>query len=226
MSRDGTPHIGVIYDPVELTLYHAVKGQGAFRNGKPWKLEPFSASTEQSFTFISDRSFEQHSLFSDVLVELKNMATEMGYKGFSTILHGGAAMNACWVLEKAPACYFKFPKPEDGGGSLWDYAATACLFLEAGAVASDIYGKSLDLNRPDSTFMNHRGVLFTNNHDMAGRVMGLYTKLYIDWYCLLYATSGFVIQHKPAMRLLVRVEVFYHGIHWIVIIYFRVFCGK
>lgn len=180
VSRDGTPHIGVIYDPVELTAYHAVKGLGAFRNGKPWKLKPFSASTEQSFTFISDRSFEQHSLFSDVLVELKNMATEMGYKGFSTILHGGAAMNACWVLEKAPACYFKFPKPEDGGGSLWDYAATACLFLEAGAVASDIYGKPLDLNRPDSTFMNHRGVLFTNNHDMAGRVMGLFAKLYID----------------------------------------------
>ena len=89
-------------------------------------------------------------------------------------------MNACWVLEKAPACYFKFPKPEDGGGSLWDYAATASLFHEAGAVASDIYGKPLDLNRPDSTFMNHRGVLFTNNHDMAERVMGLYTKLYID----------------------------------------------
>lgn len=38
------------------------------------------------------------------------------YDGLKIIQQGGAAMNACWVLEQEPACYFKFPKPEAGGG--------------------------------------------------------------------------------------------------------------
>jgi len=87
-------------------------------------------------------------------------------------------MNAIWVLENAPACYFKFPKPENGGGSLWDFAATACIFREVGAIASDIYGAPLDLNRPDSTFMNHRGILFTADHESAQRIIDLFLYLF------------------------------------------------
>lgn len=34
VAHDGTPYIGVIYDPVEQVLYHAVKGCGVLRNGK------------------------------------------------------------------------------------------------------------------------------------------------------------------------------------------------
>ena len=180
VSRCGTPQIGVIYDPVEQTLYHAIKGFGAFRNGKHWKPEPSYASPKQSMTFITDRSFLHHSLFNKCVAELKHMATEIGCNGLSIIQHGGAAMNACWVLKKMPACYFKFPKPQAGGGSLWDYAATACLFLETGAAASDIYGEPLDLNRPDSTFMNHRGVIYASDSDMARRVMDIYKNLQED----------------------------------------------
>ena len=177
VARDGTPYIGVIYDPLEQTLYHAVKGCGAFRNGKPWILDSVLAAPEHSLTFITDRSFAKHPLFSAVVTELKSISTVMGYAGLSTILHGGAAMNACWALEKSPACYFKFPKPGEGGGSLWDYAATACLFTEAGAVVSDIEGKSLDLNRPDSTFMNHRGVLYASDQNIAREIMYIFQNL-------------------------------------------------
>ena len=67
------------------------------------------------------------------------------------------------MLDEAPACYVKLPKVKVGGGSLWDYAATACLYAEAGAHVSDIYGAPLDLNRKDSSFMNHRGVLFCSD---------------------------------------------------------------
>ncbi len=180
VSRNGIPHIGVIYDPVEQTLYHAVKEVGAFRNGKPWALKTSSPSPEQSLTLFADRSFEQHRLFATMLTELENIALKIGYGGLRTILHGGAVMNACWVLENAPACYFKFPKPIKGGGSLWDFAASTCLFNEIGAVVSDIYGDPLGLNRPNSTFMNHRGVLFGSDQETARRIMNLYAKLHID----------------------------------------------
>ena len=134
VSREGVPHIGVVYDPVEQTIYHAVKGGGAFRNGNPWKVKSDSTTSPRKLTLVADRSFEDHPLYSAVVAEMNSIAVELGCSGLSTILHGGAAMNACWVLEKSPACYFKFPKPQDGGGSLWDYAATACLFIESNAV--------------------------------------------------------------------------------------------
>ena len=176
VSRKGRPYIGIVYDPLEDVLYSAVKGCGAFRNGKPWELD-FSPTNPKSFAFITDRSFKQHRLFSHVLSELKKIAVAMGFDDVRTILHGGAAMNACWVLENVPACYFKFPKRQQGGGSLWDYAATACIFLEVGAVVSDVYGEPLDLNRAESTFLNHCGVLYASDHDLSKKILDLYVRL-------------------------------------------------
>ena len=39
----------------------------------------------------------------------------------------------------------------------------------SGAVATDFPGNPLDLNRPDSTFMNHRGVFFASDAALASR---------------------------------------------------------
>jgi 3'(2'), 5'-bisphosphate nucleotidase/myo-inositol-1(or 4)-monophosphatase len=177
VACDGTPVIGVIYDPVKQTLYHAVKDCGAFRNGKPFTLGVDSETSGQTLILIADQSFEQYPLFSAVMMELEIISEQMGYAGFTIIMQGGAAMNACWVLEKHPACYFKFPKPQSGGGSLWDFAATACLFQEAGALVSDVNGNLLDLNRPDSTFMNHQGVIYSSHTLLAEKIISLYKKL-------------------------------------------------
>lgn len=161
VARDGTPLIGVVYDPSTGTQYQAVQGQGALRNGEPWTLPPSSEAAPLSF--ISDRSIVIHPQFDGALAQLQVLASELGQDGLEATLTGGAVMNALWVLEQAPACYFKFPKPQAGGGSLWDYAATACIYAELGAWCSDVAGQRLDLNRADSTFMNHRGVLFASD---------------------------------------------------------------
>ena len=161
VARDGTPHIGVIYDPVEHNCWHAVRGGGVYKNGRPWLLPVPQASSLQ---LITDRSFKDHPRFYETLEKLElDEATQVR-------MTGGAAMNAIWVLENAPACYFKFPKEGAGGGSIWDFAATACLFAEAGAVATDFFGGPLDLNRSDSTFMNHCGVLFATDTELAQRI--------------------------------------------------------
>jgi hypothetical protein len=44
------------------------------------------------------------------------------------------------------------------------------LCAEAGAVASDFFGDPLDLNRADSTFMNHRGILFASDSELASQI--------------------------------------------------------
>ncbi|NQZ58124.1 MAG: hypothetical protein HRT88_11760 [Lentisphaeraceae bacterium] len=69
IDRSGVPQIGVIYDPLKQNLYHAIKGQGAFLNGNTWEMP--SPKNDGIFTFISDRSFSKHPLFSATMTELE-----------------------------------------------------------------------------------------------------------------------------------------------------------
>lgn len=167
VSNEGDPQIGVVFDPVTQNLYHAFKGLGAFKNEQKWELN----KKDNTFSFICDRSFKQHTEFNNTINEIRFFAQKLGLHNFEIISQGGAAMNAIWVLENAPACYFKFPKPENGGGSLWDYAATACIFNEIGSIATNMQGNKLDLNRIDSTFMNHEGIIYSNDNEIAEWIM-------------------------------------------------------
>jgi 3'-phosphoadenosine 5'-phosphosulfate (PAPS) 3'-phosphatase len=173
VSKDGMPLIGVIYDPLKNTLYSAIKGHGAFRNGSRWSLPHSTEIT--TLTLPCDRSLLVRQEFNELRNTLNNWAVNSGFTGLTEIHHGGAVMNACWALEHTPACYFKLPKPENGGGSLWDFAATACLYSEMGASVCDFKGQALDLNRADSTFMNHRGVIFASDSTMLAIIQSLQT---------------------------------------------------
>lgn len=173
VDRDGTPRIGVIYDPVEATVVHAISGVGAFLDQRPWPTDP--SLREEVLSVFADRSFltrDDHEVVVDALAEV---ARDMGLTGVRLHATGGAAMNACWVLRHPPSCYFKYPGLT-GGGSLWDFAATACLFQEVGGVATDMHGGPLDLNRADSSNMNHRGVLFATDEPLAQRIQALYRR--------------------------------------------------
>ncbi|MDH5446442.1 MAG: inositol monophosphatase [Gammaproteobacteria bacterium] len=170
VSQSGEPLIGVVYDPVTQILYSAVSGQGASRNGEPWELE--KVMTDRPLSFVCDRGFVERPDFPKINEALTSLAIQHGYTGLKTIESTGAVMNACRVLENPPAIYCKRPKPQQGGGSLWDFAATAVIFHEIGAVASDVHGQPLDLNRAGSTFMNHRGILFATDKALARDIQG------------------------------------------------------
>jgi len=170
VAKNGTAYIGVVYDPVHDVLYQATKGAGLRRNGESWHPE----STADRLTFTYDRSFVDHPALESILADLETYAHSKGLQGLKASQHGGAVINACYVLEEAPGCYFKFPKKAEGGGSLWDFAATACLFEEADAIVSDIHGNSLDLNRKDSTYMNHLGFLYSTDMDLAHKVQEIF----------------------------------------------------
>lgn len=176
VQRDGTPVIGVVYEPVGEALIHAIAGTGAFRNGHSMTVlqesdrQPSSGPVLSLFTDRSFLSSEQHD---QMVFALEEIARDMGLTGLNVDASAGAVMNACNVLANSPACYVKLPK-QNGGGSLWDYAATACIFSEAGAVATDIFGQRFDLNRVDSTFMCHRGILFATDEKLAQRIRALF----------------------------------------------------
>ena len=56
----------------------------------------------------------------------------------------------------------KYPKKEKGGGSIWDFAASACIYHELDLPATNFEGGRLDLNKREGTFMNHEGVFYIN----------------------------------------------------------------
>jgi len=167
VAGDGSPQIGVVYDPVSEVLWQAAKGQGVQRNGQGWKV----LGRRDTLTFTYDRSFEVHPQFSSLCHALSEVGRKFGLKDIQAIQFGGSVMNAMHSLENGPGCHLKLPKPEEGGGSLWDYAATACIFEEAGAWATDVFGQPLELNRKESTFMNHRGVLYASDQAFAAAII-------------------------------------------------------
>ncbi len=171
VSRQGIPLIGVIYNPVTKKLYSAVRGQGAMLNGESWKPDLDPPYTGRPLTAVFDPSMEESTdNYAVIMKRLEVIAEKMGLSGVQTMHRGGAVVNACRVLENSPACYFKFPKPADGGGSLWDFAASACIYNELGAVATDFQGEALELNRVESTFMNHRGVMYATSQELASEI--------------------------------------------------------
>ena len=166
VRRDGTPTVGVVYDPVGQTVVHAIAGAGGFQNGRPWDQQSTSGTVLSLFT---DKSFLSSEERDQITTALEEIARDIGLSGLHVDASAGAVMNACKVLATPRACYVKLPK-QNGGGSLWDYAGTACIFREAGAVATDIYGQDFDLNRVDSTLMCHRGILFATDEMLAQQI--------------------------------------------------------
>lgn len=179
VAKDGRPLIGVVYDPVEQDLFHAIDGDGvesgAYKNRK--LIRAPGLDPDLPLILQTDFSFEDHPWFEQTGTGLQDISRSLGLKGAAIKYRTGAAMNACNILEQPNTCYFKYPRKGNSGGSIWDFAATACLFNAAGAVASDIFGQPLELNRIGSTYANHRGSLYAAQPALAEQVTELYKKL-------------------------------------------------
>lgn len=158
IAKDGTPHIGVVFDPSTNALYHAIKGNGAFKNGISWKIK----HTKNHFTYVTDRKLKDTPGADTIENVLNENAERLGLDVVNEIAGAGSVLNGIHVLENGPACMLKLPKKESGGGSIWDFAATACMYHELGLPATNFEGGKLNLNRKESTFMYQEGIFYAN----------------------------------------------------------------
>ncbi len=172
VRKDGTPLVGVVYDPREDVLYSAVRGDGARRNGQAWRVGK-EIPPGTALTWIMDRDQRTHPRFDEILEKLNRKADVLNLSNTCWYSGGGAVLNALWALEQHPAAYFKIPKEQEGGGCFWDFAASACIVKEAGGKVSDYHGEILDLNNRDTFYMNGKGVLFVSSPDLAGELTDL-----------------------------------------------------
>jgi len=158
VAKDGTPCIGVVFDPSTDTLYHAIKGNGVFKNGLPWEINP----ANEHLTYVTDRKLKDTPGLAEIESLLNEKVEKLGLNGVKEIDGAGAVLNSILVLENGPACMLKLPKKARGGGSIWDFAATACIYQELGLPATNFERGRLDLNKENDTFMNHEGVFYAS----------------------------------------------------------------
>lgn len=168
VSQQGKSLIAAVYHPPSKTLYSTCSGQ---------KLQIMSTSqktkvaNDKKLHVMLDRSFKTEEQYPKLIEQLKQVAKDLCLTGICCHFDSGAVMNALSCINNHAACYIKPPKNKLGGGSLWDFAASSYLVKNAGGWASNYYGQPLDLNRADSTFMNHEGVLFASNAPLAKAIM-------------------------------------------------------
>jgi fructose-1,6-bisphosphatase/inositol monophosphatase family enzyme len=178
VSKEGIPQTAVVVNPLDNNMYHSTIGKGFFINGKEIRLDDFNRSQEV-FTLVIDRGFLNHPYYEKTLNYFHLNILDWGFKELNIIDTGGAVMNALWVLENAPGCYFKFPKKEAGGGSFWDFASTISFYSEIGSIAVDFNNNPILLNSPESVFLNKNGVIFCTDERIKNAVLHLYHVLKI-----------------------------------------------
>lgn len=161
IAKDGTPQIGVVFDPSTNTLYNAIKGNGVFKNGNPWRIK----NENKHLTYVTDKKLKDTLHAAKIEGLLYEYVKKLGLKEVREIAGGGSVLNGILVLENGPSCMIKLPKKESGGGSIWDFAATVCIYQELGLPATNFDGGRLDLNKKDGTFMNKEGIFYANLMD-------------------------------------------------------------
>jgi 3'-phosphoadenosine 5'-phosphosulfate (PAPS) 3'-phosphatase len=174
ISKEGEPVIGVVYVPDKAECYSAVSGEGVFLNNTLINRANFKA--DNALHVFMDSSTKSQAYFNELTQYISNWANK---EKFSTIQYYdgyGAVCNALAVMQSNAGFYFKLAKKQQGGGSIWDFAATSLFFEELNLNVSDNFGKPLHLNNPDTTFMNDSGILYTTDKNLSAFLMTLRKK--------------------------------------------------
>lgn len=169
VSQSGDPLIGVVYIPDEDLCYSAVKGEGVVLNGQPFNLG--KVDEDKKLHIYMDRSMQSADYFNAFTEQMKQWAIAQNYR--EVVYHSGfgAVRNALAVLSHANACYVKFPRSQQGGGSIWDFAATRLIYEELGVPVSNSKGEKLRLNTPETTFMHRQGVVYATTERISEMVL-------------------------------------------------------
>ncbi|MED6157108.1 vacuolar transporter chaperone [Stylosanthes scabra] len=129
------PTVGVVYNPIIDELFTAIRGKGAFLNGKPIKV---SAQTELITSLLATEAPTQRDKLS--IDGSTNRINNLLFKVRSLRMSGSCAMNLCGIAcGRLDVCF------ELGFGGPWDVAAGAVIIREAGGVVFDLSGADFDI---------------------------------------------------------------------------------
>lgn len=127
--------VGIIYVPVPDLLFTAIKGQGAFLNGKQIHVSKAKDLSDSLLVLeLSGGASDEQRRAAYVHYVTSFLPQVHGIRS-----SGSAAYNMATVALGAGDCYFEI------GIHAWDMAAGAIIVREAGGVVLDTLGGELDL---------------------------------------------------------------------------------
>lgn len=174
VSKAGDPIIGVVYIPDLEECYSAIKGQQVWLNGGP--MVPASDPSGILKVYM-DHSFAKDSNREVIMEYMVRWARNNGINKVESKAEWGAVRNAIGVLTSDIGCYFKFPKKQQGGGSIWDFAATRLMAEVLCLHVSDASGNTLHLNSSRTTYMNEVGVLYATDEKLRDHILKLQNEM-------------------------------------------------
>lgn len=141
---DGKQLLGVIYNPYLNEMYTAIKGKGAYLNGR--RIQVFEGDVSSSLTVFGTAPYYE---------ELRKSSFDYAYNMLgkcADVRRGGsAAIDLCTVASGRASIYFELRL------SPWDFAAGSLIVTEAGGIVTDVDGNELDITKKCSMIARGKG---------------------------------------------------------------------
>lgn len=138
-TRGGETLVAVVADPTHGRTYSAVRGRGAWCDGRPLHLGPAaplsSSLVATGFAYDPERRARQGAVLAAVVPRVRDIRRM-----------GAAALDLCSVAAGRVDAYYEV------GLAMWDLAAGALIAAEAGARLGSIDGGPV---RPESVLVAH-----------------------------------------------------------------------
>jgi myo-inositol-1(or 4)-monophosphatase len=135
LEQNGDVLTGVVLDPMLNECYVAIRGEGAFLNGKRLQVSKCqhlrNAMVAASFPANVERSSPEISAFAEVLVASQSVRRL-----------GSAALNLCYLASARADAYWATSVKS------WDVAAGILLVQEAGGIMTAVDGSTFVLAEP------------------------------------------------------------------------------
>lgn len=142
----GEPQVGVVLNPVRDDWYHAVRGEGAFRNGKPIKASS-ATSLEQVLVGVGFY-YDRGAMMESTLAAIHEL---FGRNIHGIRRFGTASLDLCQVAAGWYGGFFEYEL------SPWDFAAGRLVVEEAGGRVTTCHGDEVPVEK--STILASNGHL-------------------------------------------------------------------
>jgi fructose-1,6-bisphosphatase/inositol monophosphatase family enzyme len=173
VAQNGEPILGVCYFPATEKLFYGIKNRGTWLNESPVCLSNLQGDIKILISEAETLPRERNAFFHHLCDTLSHIN---GINKAKPEMVTAPVQKGCMILtETTPVLYYGVPRG-DLGVCLWDLSAIAAIILAAGGYVSDIFGNPLDLNRKKSTFIHHKGFVFTGSKEMGNATVSAFKK--------------------------------------------------
>jgi myo-inositol-1(or 4)-monophosphatase len=135
LVSEGVPQLGIVYAPALGSIYTAVRGSGAFKNGEPIQVGAHETVEHAKILLdigLHERTIQVHRALRESFQE----------RGASMKSKGCASLGICEVADNTSDAFIH------RGLNAWDIAAATLVAHEAGAIISGIDGEAKQLFEP------------------------------------------------------------------------------